>query len=186
MGWSNRRIAEHYSMNVRSVERMRKRLKDRGVDLSQPIAEGTEANPDERREKLKGKRFFITSAQNNTHVSKPFLDSIHQYCKAHGAQLIVSTFTYNKNGYQNLTEQSDDVWYDPSIRDYIYNQSAFMADDLVLCGELNILPTAVNPLSGLDNYTNTHSAIVPHSKIQLKSVPTPKYMDSRLLYSEGS
>ena len=179
-------FAKERGLAARAVRKRRERLEAKGVDLSKPIASGTEATPDERRKWLRGKRFVITSAQNNTHVSKPFLESLKQYCKSNSAQLIVSTFTYNKNGFQKSEKDSDGIWYDPSIRDYINNDAAFITDGLSYCGELNILPTAVNPLSGLDNYTNTASAIIPHAKMELKSVATPKQMDARLLYTTGA
>ena len=40
------------------------------------------------------------------------------------------------------------------------------------CAEMNILPTAARPLSGLDTYTGPKWGVFPHAKIQVVSVPT--------------
>ena len=51
---------------------------------------------------------------------------------------------------------------------------------------MNILPTAVNPISGLQNYTNKDSAIIPHAKLQLESLPTPKFEPAKMMYTTGT
>lgn len=148
-----------------------------------PIASGEILSPESKRKSLTGKKYVFTSAQNNTYVHDKFLKSLLHYCEQEKAELIVGTFHYNKNGFQN--GKDEEVWYDPKIRDYILNESCEISEDLLWCGELNILPTAVNPLSGLHNYTNKHSAIVPHAKLQLESLPTPKFEAAKMMYTTG-
>lgn len=148
-----------------------------------PVASGEIISPDKKRKILTGKKYVFTSAQNNTYVHDKFLKSILHYCEQENAELIIGTFQYNKNGFQN--GKSEDTWFDPKIRDYILNESCEIEKDLLWCGELNILPTAVNPLSGLHNYTNKHSAIVPHAKMQLESLPTPKFEPAKMMYTTG-
>lgn len=148
-----------------------------------PVASGEIDSPDTKRRKLQGNKFVFTSAQNNTYVHDKFLKSLLHYCEQEGAELIVGTFHYNKSGFQN--GKSDDTWFDPKIEDYILDESCEIAEKLLYCGELNILPTAVNPLSGLHNYTNKDSAIVPHAKMQLESLPTPKFEPAKLMYTTG-
>lgn len=133
---------------------------------------------------FKRSRLVFTSAQNNTYVHSTFLKTLENYCEHNNAQLVVGTFHYNKNGFTNL--ESDDIWFDPKIRDYICNEPMRITEGLVWCGELNISPTAVNPLSGLFNYTPEDSAIVPHTKMQLESIPTPKYCDPKMMYTTGT
>lgn len=148
------------------------------------IAAGETKDPAHKRKVLKGSRYVITSAQNNTFVHDKFLKSLLVYCKENDAELLVSTFHYNKNGFQNGKDK--EVWFDPKIREYIVDDSCLIGNDLVFCGELNILPTAVNPLSGLQNYTNKLSAIVPHAKLQMESLPTPKHEPAKLMYTTGT
>jgi len=184
-GFSNRFIASVVGLNESSVRKFlnRKSYKNFWERYDAGLVSGTKEDP-AYKEYLEGKRFVITSAQNNTWVHKDFLNSILTYCKANDARLIVSTFHYNKNGFQN--NEDEDTWYDPAIRPYILDRPAKIAESLVYCGELNILPTAVNPLSGLDTYTKNASGIVPHAKVQMKSLPRQKGEEPRFLYTTGS
>ena len=149
-----------------------------------PIAGGQVHTPDDIRQSLLGKKFVFTSAQNNTFVHSYFLKTLEGYCEHNNAELIIGTFHYNKKGFQNSSEEG--VWYDPKVRKYILNESREIADGLLWCGELDISPTAVNPLSGLHNYTNTASGIVPSTKLQLESLATSKHEPCRMMYSTGA
>lgn len=151
---------------------------------AKPIASGEIANPEENRHKFNGKRYVFTSAQNNTYVHEKFLKSLENYCELSDAELIVGTFHYNKNGFQRGEKDGD--WFDPKIRKYILDESCEVFDGLLWCGELNILPTATNPLSGFHSYTQSNSGIVPHAKMQLESLPSPKHDPCRMLYTTGA
>lgn len=149
-----------------------------------PIASGVMSEPDAKRKKLTGNRFVFTSAQNNTYLHENFWKSLLNYCDYNDAQLVVSTFHYNKSGFQNGT--SKDIWYDPKIIPYILDHSVRVAEDLVFCGELNILPTAIKPMSGLQTYTKTDSCIIPHVKCQLHPVPRAKHSEPKHMYTTGT
>mgnify|MGYP000023499212 CR=1 FL=1 len=149
-----------------------------------PVAAGETISPAKTRKKLRGKRFVFTSAQNNTHVHSDFLSSLENYCEVNEAELLVGTFHYNKKGFQRGGEDGD--WFDPKIRKYILDESCEVFKDLLWCGELNILPTAANPLSGFHSYTQGSSGIVPHAKVQLESLPSPKNDPCRMLYTTGA
>src|SRR5205085_2406034 len=43
---------------------------------------------------------------------------------------------------------------------------------LLFAAKMNILPTAVRPLSGLETYSRGKWAVFPHAKTQLVSVPS--------------
>lgn len=152
-----------------------------------PIASGYINAPDAKRSTLSGKAFVFTAAQNNTYVHKEFLESLETFCEYNKAELIVSPFTYNKNGFQNSTKD-DSLWYDPAITKYLMEDDVFVSTwkDLVFCGELNILPTAVNPFSGLQTYCRGASGIIPHTKVRMESLPRMKGEQPRFLYSTGA
>lgn len=188
---SNRDIAEQVigSRGAEStVRRVWKKYKQHGhyngTVGKDPIAGGTISNPISKRRQAEGKCFVITSAQNNTHIHEDFFQSLLHYCKEHNAELMVSPFYYNVKGV--AYGKKEDTWFDERITSYMVNESVQLAKDLVFCGELNILPSAVNPLSGLHNYTGDHSGIVPHAKLQLESVPTPKNDPAKLMYTTGT
>lgn len=137
---------------------------------------------------LEGNRFVFTAAQNNTYLHEKFFHALLRYCDHNKAQLVVAKFRYNKNAFQNLSEdnENEEIWYDQRLEPYFVTEQATIKRDLIWCGELNILPTAVNPLSGLDNYTRDASCIVPHAKVQMQSVPTMKHEPTKFMYTTGA
>ena len=84
-------------------------------EAEKPVSAGEILPPDQRRVRLKGKRFVITSAQNNTDVHPGFLKALETYCEENDAQLLISKFVYNKNAYQQ-DEETGELWYDPKIK----------------------------------------------------------------------
>lgn len=151
-----------------------------------PVAAGKIVAPDALRKKIIGKRFVFTSAQNNTYVHEGFLTALESFCKDQSAELIVSRFTYNKSGFQNDTKDNEDLWYDPKLAKYLKDDSIQITKDLIFCGELDVLPTAENPLSGFDNYCRSASGIIPHAKVAMKSLPGMKEDGARFLYTTGA
>jgi hypothetical protein len=51
---------------------------------------------------------------------------------------------------------------------------------------MNILPTAVNPLAGLETYTHRKSAIFPHAKVALRSIATMQGEGTKFNYTTGT
>ncbi len=188
---SNRDVAEQV-LGSRSAESTVRRVWKKyhkhghynGTVGNTPIAGGSVDAPAASRKVAKGKKFVITSAQNNTHIHEDFFNSLMGYCEAEGAELLVSTFHYNKNGFQN--GKREEAWFDERIKPYMFNESLQLAEGLVFNGELNILPTARNPLSGFDTYNGDQSGIIPHVKMELQPLPSPKYDESRSLYTTGT
>lgn len=155
-----------------------------GVVGSSPIAGGTISNPTANRRVATGKRFVITSAQNNTRIHDKLFDTLLHYCEYNDAELMVSCFYYNKNGFQNGKRQ--EAWFDDRVKPYLVNESVQLADGLVFNGELNILPTARNPLSGFATYNGNQSGIIPHVKMELQPLPSPNVDEARSLYTTGT
>lgn len=160
---------------------------------TKPLFGGKLQSADAFRPKLDGTRFVFTCAQNNTMLHDPFWAALLHFCEHTGSQLGVSRITYNKNGWayhggttKKPTKEDKELWYDDRILPYIADEQVKVADGLIFCGELDILPTAIYPLNGLDNYTGPHSAIVPHTKMQLQSLATMKHEAAKMLYSTGS
>jgi|AntRauTorcE11897_2_1112592.scaffolds.fasta_scaffold00400_10 hypothetical protein len=153
-----------------------------------PVAAGSINDHHEDIEVLGQGTYIAISAQNNTFVHNKFVDSLEVLAEQKNAKILCGTFTYNKSGFLNLQKGSDDeeIWYDPRIKSYILDKPVMICDELQWCGELNVLPTAVNPLSGLHSYTRSASAIVPHAKMQLESIPTHKSLPAKMMYTTGS
>ena len=186
-GMSLRKIEESVGVSRSAISRfLRKEShKEWWAFNEKPIATGSYLDHHTNIKKLDKKRFILTSAQNNTFVHPGFLKSLETMASAIDAQIIVGTYSYNTNGFQNL-QKGEGEWFDPKIKDYILDEPVQLADGLMWLGELNILPTAVNPLSGLQSYSMGSSAIVPHAKVQLESLPTHKTEPVRMMYTTGS
>ena len=164
------------------------------VDFITQQAGGYLEAPDKRRPRAKGKTFVFTCAQNNTKLHDKFWDAFMGYVIERNAELHVSRFVYNKNSMASADAKAgstkkgdeDGIWYDPRIVPYLSDESVQIADDLVWCGDLNIIPTRVHPLSTLKTYTRGCSGIIPHVKMRMDSVPTMKNDDPVFLYTTGT
>jgi hypothetical protein len=85
-----------------------------------------------------------------------------------------------------VTKDDTSLWYDDAIRPYISNSPVRLADDLIWCGNLDISPTAVDPLSGFDSYTQASSGIVPTTKVMAKPLPVMQGDNPRFMYATGT
>jgi len=137
------------------------------------------------------KRYILTCAQSNTKVHGRFLGNLEAYARRIGAEIRVSRFTYNKSAYGGARKAGDeeddsDLSFDPAIASYVSDEIELLAPGLAWCGNLQISPTAVNPLSGFSDYTGEASTIIPHTKIEMRPVATPRSMPAKHLYTTGA
>lgn len=140
------------------------------------------------------RRYIFTSAQNNTRVWKPFWDNLKAYAQRLNAEIYVARFTYShrsmgadgdkKVATKEKWAEAEDFWWDDKLAPYFADDRVQVAPGLVWTGEMNISPTAVNPISGLQTYTGTDSTIVPHVKIALESVPAGD--EAKMVYTTGA
>lgn len=143
-------------------------------------------------------RYILTSVQNNTHLHpgwfnlKAYADFLNELPNS-SCEFIVGTFSYALDAYgkkavKRGTWKPDgaDMWYAPEIRDYIMDTRVELAPGLIWCGEMNILPTATNPLTGLETYNGRASNIVPHVQIAMESVPALRGEGTKFNYSTGT
>lgn len=162
-----------------------------------PLAGGTRHGVEAKVEKLPTtgniKRYILTSAQNNTYVNSDFLLNLETLAAYYNAKIIVGTYTYNQNHFGPLSVKKGkykpaerELWYDPSITDYIKDYRIQLGKGLVWAGEYNALPTNVNPLAGLESYTGRQSAIFPHAKLAMRSIPTMQGEGVKLNYTTGT
>jgi hypothetical protein len=162
---------------------VRRRLAKTGK-LKKPLAAGTThgfGKTEVRELPAEGeiKRYILTSAQNNTRIHKGLWKNLLALANYYGAEIIVGTFTYNQNNFGPLAVKAGthkgyqkQLWYDPAVTSYIRDHRIQLANGLMWCGEYNALPTNVNPLAGLENYTGRKSSIFPHAKLAMRSIPT--------------
>lgn len=140
------------------------------------------------------RRYILTSAQNNTPVYKDVWFNLRAMAEHYGARIMVGRFTYDKSAYgENAVKPGtlrasdfDKLWYDPELAPYFADERVELAPGLLWCSELNILPTAVNPLSGLEAYTGRSSGIFPHATFAMDSVASGKHEATKINYTTGT
>lgn len=142
----------------------------------------------------KGRTFtyILTCAQNATGLHEACWANLQALADHDGADILVSTFTYAVNsraaaGQKKTAKEPTDtpeVW-DERLEPFIADHSIEIAPGLVWCGELQILPTAVNPIAGLESYTGRASSIIPHPQFAVESIASPKFQGTKLIYTTG-
>jgi hypothetical protein len=132
------------------------------------------------------KRFIVTAAQNATPVHAGFLRSIEQACEHLNAELIVIPIRY-KNPTSRFTksQKNEEVWA-PELAGYLYNSRKPLNKNLILLGDIKTQPTAGDPLSGFEAITHGESGILGHTKMALRSIPTPSSRYPKLLATTGA
>jgi hypothetical protein len=165
--------------------------------IKKPIASGSVKGIVEAPAKLptkhKIKRYILTSAQNNTFVNKPFWNNLLALAEHYEAEILVGTFSYNQNAFGELAvkrgtkkAREKELWFDPAVEPYISDTRVELGEGLVWCGEMNVLPTADDPLSGLETYTHRKSSIFPHAKLAMRSIATMQGEGTKLNYTTGA
>lgn len=144
------------------------------------------------------RRYLLSCAQNNTKLHEGFFANLQAFARHVGAQIMVSRMTYitrregdadkatatGKKPKSHLYDQTT-YWAD-AIEPYISDDRVQLAPGLVWCGEMNIIPSASDPLSGLDVYTGRASGIFPHTTIAMNSVASNGEEPTKFNYTTGT
>lgn len=117
------------------------------------------------------RRFIWTSAQDgdDTKLHTEFWLNLLAYAKEIGAEVAVGPFTYNKAVFSDH-EARNGVFH-AALQPYL-RWDRLDVGPIAFCAEMNTLPTASDPLSGLEAYTGRKWGVFPHAKIALVTVPT--------------
>ena len=138
-----------------------------------------------------GRSFILTSAQNQTAVFRPFWENLLKFAEYHDAEIKVARFRYNVSESQAKQEKTDSAahsedWYAGELTEYFSDTRVKLCDGLVWAGDMNILPTATDPLSGMDSFSGLDSCIFPHAKIALKSIAVAMEDPPKKNYTTGA
>lgn len=135
---------------------------------------------------LEDGNYFLTSAQNNTGVHEAFFETVLKFCSENKAKLLVSKCTYKKKGFENMvSESTDNKWYDMRLLPYLMNEQVQLGD-FIFYGNFDILPTAVNPLSGVESHSGELDCAFPHAKLQMRSIATMPNTQAKHAYTTGT
>jgi len=126
---------------------------------------------------------IITSAQNATPVNTSFWKNLLVLKEHINAQLLVIPFRY-KNPTSMFSDKKGEYW-DSLLDDYICEDDFDLNKNICILGKLKTQPTAMRPLSGLEQVSGEKSAIIGHAKLALSSIATPSNTLPKLLISTG-
>lgn len=178
-------IREYLDANVPVKAAPPKQPKEKAV-CNLPVESGRISSTVNDWPVLAGKRFIITSAQNNTPAHTNFLESLKRYADYSDAKLLISKFLYNKNGFQN-GEGEKGIKFNEALVPFLQEENVFLNNrSFAFMAEINTLPTAVLPLSGLAETIGNFSAAIGHAQITSEAVPALKGSEVRRLYSTGT
>jgi hypothetical protein len=135
---------------------------------------------------LDSKIFVVTAAQNATPLHEGFWKSLLQYCEFRGAELMVIPIRY-KNPTSRWTESqaNAEVWTERVIP-FLWNVRKALNKNISVLGDIKVQPTATSPLTGFEGLTHGESAILGHTKLQLKVVATPQGKYPKILTTTGA
>lgn len=102
------------------------------------------------------------------------------------AELLVVPIRYkNPTSHWTLSQANAETW-DAPLAPYLYNGRRKLNANLTLLGDIKTVPTASSPLTGFDAISGSESAILGHTKLQLKVIPTPSNKLPKILTTTGA
>jgi hypothetical protein len=114
------------------------------------------------------RRWLVTAAQNDTPVHDRFWQNLKAYAAFVGAEILVGPFTYQLGTFTDHTTRNN--VFAEAVRSHLRFERV-ECGDVLFCAEMNTLPTAERPLSGLHTYTRGQWGVFPHAKVALETVP---------------
>lgn len=132
------------------------------------------------------RRFVITSAQNATPVHRRFWLSLRQYARRTGAEMLVIPLRY-KNPTSIYSKKMRDLeWWDPKVTRFLWSVRKKINENLVLLSDIKTEAAASEPLRGFESISGAESAILGHTKLQMRVIPTPQTKLPKIMTTTGA
>lgn len=169
-------------------------LEKRGVTNNKkevPLESTDEYKEAINRKLPKAKYYLISSAQAETAVHKGFFTNMKAFAEHIGGEILICPARYKNptslesNRKIKDKEANKSVWGE-EVRPFLYASRLVLNDRVTALMDLKVQPTAKLPLSGLNGFTGSSSAILPHPKIQMDSMPVLPNNPQKLLMTTGS
>jgi hypothetical protein len=132
------------------------------------------------------KRFIITAAQNGTPVHEEFWACLLTAARELDAEILVIPLRYKNPTSVFSGSQQNAEWWAPAVTPYLWNQRHALNKNLTVLADIKCQPTAVDPLAGMDGVSGDFSGILGHTKLRLRSVPTPHGKMAKILTTTGA
>lgn len=134
----------------------------------------------------KATRFIVTAAQNATPVHPQWWATLEAAARDLKAELLVIPLRYKNPTSQWSGSQRNAEHWCREVRPYLWNVRHKLNRNLMVLGDIKIQPTASSPLTGADALSHAASGIIGHTKVQLRSIPTPSQRMAKLLMTTGA
>ena len=163
------------------------RCLDCGHRTTRPLAAGEFEKRNEFKTRLpEAQTYIFTAAQNATPVHTNFWEALKHLAEFYKAEIIVSGYRY-KNPTSTFTEsQRNEEWWDEPVREHLYQTRAHVNECVEFLGDVFPQATAVRPLTGFETLTGSASCIIPHPKVQLRTVATPAHEYPKIITTTGA
>src|ERR1700730_717529 len=128
------------------------------------------------------RRWLLTACQNDTPVHAGFWKNLTAYAEHIGAEILVGPFTYQLGTFTDHTTRNN--VFAEQVRPFLrFDRQE--CGNVLFCAEMNTLPTANRPLSGLQTYTRGQWGVFPHAKVALETVPAMPGKDPPIIMTTG-
>lgn len=134
------------------------------------------------------KIFLITWAQNATKVHSAFWNNLKAYADFLDAEILVIPGRYhNLTGIMdNKTKYDSQEWWDTKVVKHLTLNRHNLNNGISILSDVKIQPTASSPLIGLEGMTASHSCVIGHPRLELKTVPVMEGDRPKILFSTGA
>jgi len=130
--------------------------------------------------------FIVTAAQNATPVHPAFWAALQRMARHRRAEILVIPIRYkNPTSHWTASQANADTWAD-EVTPYLWNVRRAMNENLTLLADIKTQPTASDPVTGFDAISGASSAILGHTKIQLKCISTPSNRMAKIVTTTGA
>lgn len=132
------------------------------------------------------KTFIVVTAQNATPVEPTWWAVLRQIAKHRKAEILVIPSRYKNPTSHWSGSQNNAEYWDPLVRDYLWNVRHSLNKNLAVLADIPVQPTASSPVTGSDALTSDQSSIMGHTKVQMRSVPVPSSIMAKLVTTTGA
>ncbi len=134
---------------------------------------------------IKGNKFIVTSAQNNTSVNTKTFNNLKRLAEKLNAKLIIIPSFYNKNAF-SPTAESEEERFAPELLPYLITESVWLGvEGLALVSNASIPLTAKQPANaGKQLNSGEQVTVVGNPKQQLKMIAGVK--SAKIAISTGT
>ncbi len=131
-------------------------------------------------------RFIVTAALNATPVDPVWWKILQTMARNKGAELLVIPMRYKNPTSEWTGSQSNEEHWVDEVRPYLWNQRVALNKNLTLLADIKIQPTASAPTNGADAIAGASSAIIGHTKLEMRSIAAPSNAMAKVFTTTGA